>query len=706
MTMTPADPLSPLTKARRTVDAESKRSTRALWEERLVLALWPAWTVAAGFAGLALIGAFEWMPAWAHWALLALFALGFVAAAVWGLRGFVKPAPAEGRARLDETSEERPIAALDDALLVGGGDLASRAVWAAHQRRMADRAAALKARAADLRMSGRDRLGLRLSAMILLSAGLFVAGSGGGDRLQAALDPGAGAAGTVIGPSLEAWATPPAYTGEQMIYLTERIGTEVGVPEGSRLSIRVYNSVGGDGAFAPFGEATWDLQMAALRSGPLEVTVGGDTLGEWSFAVNEDAPPTIRFDGAPGQEIGEAENGIGALRVDFSAEDDFGVARAWAVIDVDYAALGADEDRLPPPPGLEAMEIELPLPFTGSATEVTDTLIADLTEHPWSGLPVTITLMAEDSQGQRGQAGPVSGVLPGRYFYEPMARALLEERRTLAWSLSNAPDMVLRLKAVTAFPDEYFGERTQPYLIIRSAIRRLDYALDGGRVAEDAGSAMELLWRAALLLEDGDLSSAAERLRRAQERLSEALERGASEEEIARLMDEMRQAMNEYLQEMARQAQQNPQNPQQQSPDQSQQLQAQDLEQMLEEIERMAQEDPEAAQRMLEQLAQMLENLRMQAERKPPILSQARRRAGGLTLAEVLLASVVLAFIVAGLTQTIVSGQSHTYNALHEERALSLAEALMDEVLAMSYADLGGDTTPGPDDGETSRDLI
>lgn len=96
----------------------------------------------------------------------------------------------------------------------------------------------------------------------------------------------------------------------------------------------------------------------------------------------------------------------------------------------------------------------------------------------------------------------------------------------------------------------------------------------------------------------------------------------------------------------------------------------------------------------------------MQAERKPPILSQARRRAGGLTLAEVLLASAVLAFIVAGLTQTIVSGQSHTYNALHEERALSLAEALMDEVLALPYADLGGDTTPGPDDGETSRDLF
>ncbi|MEM6439743.1 MAG: DUF4175 family protein, partial [Pseudomonadota bacterium] len=515
-----SDPLSPLTQARRKVDKQARRATRALWAERAVVALWPAWTVAAGFTGLALIGAFEWAPAWAHSMLLALFGLGFVAAAVWGLRGFARPAPEEGRARLDETSEERPIAALDDALMVGDGDAASRAVWAAHQRRMAERAAALKARAADLRVSRQDRLGLRLAAMILLSAGLFVAGSGGGDRLQAALTPNAGPAGAVIGPSLEAWATPPAYTGEQMIYLTERIGTEVALPEGSRLAIRVYNAAGeptlthdlgapedgGEAAFAPFGDATWDLQMAALRSGALDVTVEGESLGTWTFAVNEDAPPTIRFDAQPGQEIAEAENGLGALRVDFSAEDDHGVARAWAVIDVDYAALGAAEDRLPPPPGLEALEIELPLPFTGSATEVTDTLIEDLTEHPWAGLPITVTLMAEDSQGQRGQAGPVSGALPGRYFYEPMARALLEERRTLAWSLSNARGVMQRLKAVTAFPDAYFGERTQPYLIIRSAIRRLDYAMDGGRVAEDSASVMELLWRAALLLEDGDLS--------------------------------------------------------------------------------------------------------------------------------------------------------------------------------------------------------
>ncbi|MEM7625281.1 MAG: prepilin-type N-terminal cleavage/methylation domain-containing protein [Planctomycetota bacterium] len=78
----------------------------------------------------------------------------------------------------------------------------------------------------------------------------------------------------------------------------------------------------------------------------------------------------------------------------------------------------------------------------------------------------------------------------------------------------------------------------------------------------------------------------------------------------------------------------------------------------------------------------------------------------GFSLIEVMFATAVLALIVAGLTQTVVSGQAHTYNALHEGRALSLGEALMDEVLTLGYTDPDGDTTPGPDSGETTRDTF
>ncbi|MEM9882993.1 MAG: hypothetical protein AAF800_08765 [Planctomycetota bacterium] len=81
----------------------------------------------------------------------------------------------------------------------------------------------------------------------------------------------------------------------------------------------------------------------------------------------------------------------------------------------------------------------------------------------------------------------------------------------------------------------------------------------------------------------------------------------------------------------------------------------------------------------------------------------AARRAAGFSLPEALLASAVLAFAVAGLTQTVVSGQAHTHLALHEARALALAESLLDEVLSKPYADPDGHTAAGPDADEANR---
>jgi len=85
-----------------------------------------------------------------------------------------------------------------------------------------------------------------------------------------------------------------------------------------------------------------------------------------------------------------------------------------------------------------------------------------------------------------------------------------------------------------------------------------------------------------------------------------------------------------------------------------------------------------------------------------------RRPAGasGFTLMEVMFAVLVLAFSVAALTQAVVSGQSHTYEAMHSSRAVTLAEAMIDEVLSKPYLDPEGDLAVGPDAGETSRDLF
>lgn len=79
------------------------------------------------------------------------------------------------------------------------------------------------------------------------------------------------------------------------------------------------------------------------------------------------------------------------------------------------------------------------------------------------------------------------------------------------------------------------------------------------------------------------------------------------------------------------------------------------------------------------------------------------RPTRGFTLAEVLMASAVLSVAVGAILTAVTTGQEQTYEALHEQRAVALAEALMEEIIALPYADPQGDTTAGPDDGEAAR---
>ena len=81
------------------------------------------------------------------------------------------------------------------------------------------------------------------------------------------------------------------------------------------------------------------------------------------------------------------------------------------------------------------------------------------------------------------------------------------------------------------------------------------------------------------------------------------------------------------------------------------------------------------------------------------------RPSAGFTLVEVLLASAVLAFVVAALTQAIVAGQMQTYASIEETRSLALAESMMDEVLARRYPADVGNMGYTFDVGETSANL-
>jgi Tfp pilus assembly protein PilV len=82
-------------------------------------------------------------------------------------------------------------------------------------------------------------------------------------------------------------------------------------------------------------------------------------------------------------------------------------------------------------------------------------------------------------------------------------------------------------------------------------------------------------------------------------------------------------------------------------------------------------------------------------------ICQKRKRA--LTLFEAMLAASILAVVAVVASQAIVAGQMQTYDALHRQRALTLADSLIDEILRLPYDDPDGASTPGPESGETTR---
>ena len=81
------------------------------------------------------------------------------------------------------------------------------------------------------------------------------------------------------------------------------------------------------------------------------------------------------------------------------------------------------------------------------------------------------------------------------------------------------------------------------------------------------------------------------------------------------------------------------------------------------------------------------------------------RGKSGFTLVEALTAAVILALVVAAIAQSIGAGVAETNLSLRNARGTALAEALMEEILSKPYADPNGYTTPGPDAGETTRQL-
>ena len=593
------------------------RLTRAgLWAERIARAFWPLWTLfLLVFAALA-FGVQDYGPI--LWVRIAAAIVGIAAlgAAIWGWRQFRRPTEAEALARLDSTLPGRPLSALQDHQVIGAGDPASLAVWRTHQRRMVAQAALARPVAPDLKLSSRDPYALRYVAltaavMAVLFGSLWRVSSISG------ITPGPvnAAAG---GPSWEGWAQPPAYTGKPAIYLSDVNGPSLEVPVGTKIQIRLYGPEGtlsvdqtiaqvspepakadGSTGVKPDGMAGL-TSLVVSQSGRLEIEGAGGR--EWEIIATPDGLPTVEVSGEMKREAD------GRFKQGYKAKDDYGVVSGRVTITLDLARVDRRYGLIADPEPMEAEVLDLPMPIKGGRDEFSEILVDDLSKSALANMPVSMVFSVTDAAGQEGHSAPYAVVLHGRRFFDPVAAAVIEMRRDLMWSRSNAERSTEILKAISNRHED-FTRSQRAALHLRVALRELD-RMKAEMTVEQRDAMAEKLWSIALMFEEGDLSSAADRLQRAQDRLEEAIRNGASPEEIDQLMKELQQAMREYTAELGKEAQNNPEGAPKDG--EGREITGDQLQQMLDEIERLMKEGKTAeAMDLMEQLRQLMENLQV-----------------------------------------------------------------------------------------------
>lgn len=578
--------------------------------ERVTKCFWPFWTVLFFALAPLILGRQDFLPLEVVWGYGVVAILALLWTLYRGIRRLNWPSEAEAVARVDARLVGRPIAALNDVQAIGADDVGSQAIWDAHLVRMQEKTRDARAVEPDLRVSSNDPYGLRYIAVLFMVVALLF---GSIWPVGSVAEAGTGTELLATGPVWEGWIEPPAYTGKPTLYLADIIANRVQVPQGSFITLRLYGQEGDLAVNETVSGRTDDLGAATDQQQGFEVTQAGrlEIEGEggatWQILLLEDEAPTVELTGPI-----EAD-AQGEMSQPFSAMDDYGVLAGVATIELNLEGVDRRHGLTIEPDLRTVIVIDLPMPFSGDRADFEEFLIDDFSEHPWANLPVVLTLQVEDGLGQTGASDPENIILPGRRFFQPTARAVIEQRRDILWSKANAPRAAQVLRAVSNRPDELFPDETT-YLRLRAIIRRLE-AMETSGLSDEVQDELSLaLWELAVQLEEGSLADARARLERAQERLEEAMRNGASDEEIAELMQELREAMSDYMQQLANEMEPSD-NDGTDQPDQQQNgetITQDELQALMDRIQELMEEGRMAeAMELMEQLNELMENLQM-----------------------------------------------------------------------------------------------
>src|SRR5690606_26519791 len=412
----------------RAFERKVRLSKLALLFERLWPRLWLVIGVLGLFVLVSFAGLWLWLPPIAHETVLGAFGVALLAALIAVVR-VRAPTRDEAIRRIERRSglPHRPASSYEDTLTVSSGNSATERVWQAHKARLAALLDRLRVGAPQPRTDRKDPFALR--ALLILSVVLLMGlvGDSAKDRLFAAFrfSPEVQLANA----RLDAWVTPPAYTGKPPILLadggagtlrTAAEGTDlIEVPDKSLLIIRASGAgqlsleVAAAGAEEPQtveGQApkqagdVSEVRAELRSSGTVRVLGNGSELTAWNFQVIPDHAPTIVLTKEPESTI------RGGMKLFYKVEDDYGIASAEARFARPRTEAGdprtrwarADLLKGPRLPLERPPVLSLRLPRQNADNPETSSF-HQLGAHPYAGMKVVMTLVAKDHAGNVGK---------------------------------------------------------------------------------------------------------------------------------------------------------------------------------------------------------------------------------------------------------------------------------------------------------------
>ena len=515
-------------------------------QRRLVLAwlalswerLWSRlWVVGVLFGVFAIVLLTDVLPS-LHWVahMLAILAAaagtGYLA---WRrLRGFAWPTRDEARARLETTSPvmHRPLTTVEDTL-VSGANAIQEWMWRLHQARAREDLDRLRVKGPSPGVAARDRFALRAAVVLALFVAVIGGWSDMSNRMWRGVLPMLGGDASNI--SVKLWITPPAYTNLSPIYVETPLPagtkplTTIDIPVGSK-ALTIVTGTGRDTVLKlddtttpleKLADESERLEMDLKPAKRLEVRQAGRMLAGWDIKTVYDAYPTV----AMTQEPSEATRWH--FRIDYLVRDDYGVDSVKAVI--------TREDE----PG--SLEFPLNMP-AGAGNIFTHFSVHDLTSSLWAGERVVVQLVAVDHAGNSSKSEEIEARLPLRTFNNPVAKELVKWRKGIATTPDETiPPALESVTRILQHPEGFGGEP-----LVHLTLATAKYRMANEPHADASQSVPDLLWHAAVRIEDGNLVNAEQRLAAAEKALREAVERGATPEEIKQKLAELKDAISEY----------------------------------------------------------------------------------------------------------------------------------------------------------------